>query len=215
MTTEGPGVRFGVVNDTAPEARGSRRAIDLARTTFAAAALACGVWLFSGNLSGASGFALEPWQGGPKPPLSLDVLDGERISLDDYEGRAVIVHFFATWCEPCVEELGSLERLASRQDDTSLAILAVDVGEIDARVRTFFRKHPVSFPILLDRDRAATKEWQVHALPSSFVMKRGLVPILFVEGDIDWDSPDVVALLDAAIQSPAEGLSAYDEAEGE
>ena len=196
----------------APEARGSNRHIRFTRM-FAAISLASSVCLVPGTAC-ASQFSLKPWQGESKPPFTLDILDGDRISLDDYNGPVVIVHFFATWCEPCIEELGSLERLASRQDESRLAILAIDVGEIDARVRSFFRKRPVTFPILLDRERTVTKEWQVMALPTSFVMNRNLTPILFVEGDIDWDSPEVSALLDEAIRSPAEEFSANDEAEG-
>jgi peroxiredoxin len=148
---------------------------------------------------------LAPWQGGAKPRLELDSLDHGRISLDDHRGRAVVVHFFATWCEPCVEELGSLERLAARRHGKDLTILAVDVGEVDARVRSFFRKHPVSFPVLLDRDRRAIKAWEVMALPTSFVLDPDLSPVLLVEGDIDWDQRTVDIALDEAIKCPAGG----------
>ena len=196
----------------APEARGSRYAKHLARIV-AAAALGWSVCLAAGSAAFASPFKLKPWQDGPKPPLVLDVLDGERISLDDYGDQAVIVHFFATWCEPCIEELGSLERLARRQGEHGIAILAVDVGEIDARVRNFFKKRPVRFPVLLDRNRVATRQWQVIALPTSFVVIPGRQPVQFVEGDIDWDSAEVAALLDEAIRSAADGLSAHVEAE--
>ena len=116
-----------------------------------------------------------------------------------------MVHFFATWCEPCIEELGSLERLAARRHGKDLTILAVDVGEVDARVRSFFRKHPVSFPVLLDRDRAATKAWEIMALPTSFVLDPALSPILFVERDIDWDHRAVDFALDEATKFPAGG----------
>ncbi|HVK92508.1 MAG TPA: TlpA disulfide reductase family protein [Mycoplana sp.] len=145
--------------------------------------------------------------------MELDSLDGKRISLEDYRGQAVIVHFFATWCEPCVGELKSLE-MAARRHGKRLAILAVDVGEVDARVRSFFRMYPVSFPVLLDRDRTITKAWQVVALPTSFVLEPELSPVLFVKGELDWNDRDVDSALDETIKSPAEGEPAFHEREG-
>lgn len=156
--------------------------------------------LVSGIVS-ASAAELAHWTGEPKPPLHLDSLDHGRISLDDHKGRVVLVHFFATWCEPCVEEMASLERLAVRRQREDLSILAVDVGEVDARVRTFFKRNPVSFPVLLDRDRAVIKAWQVKALPSSFILDSNLAPVLFVERDVDWDDPAVNSALDEVIKA--------------
>jgi thiol-disulfide isomerase/thioredoxin len=141
---------------------------------------------------------LAPWTGGAVPGLELDTLDHGRVVLADQPERPVIVHFFATWCAPCVEEMASLGRLAARRSD--LDILAVDVGEVDARVRSFFRERPVGFPVLLDRDRAATRAWGVVALPSSFVLDADLVPALFAGGDVDWDDPGVNAALDRVWQ---------------
>lgn len=161
-------------------------------TALAALLLICGI-------AAAASTELARWQGGPKPPLELDSLEHGRVSLEDAEGGAVLVHFFATWCEPCVPEMAALQRLAARRHGEKLTILAVDVGELDARVRNFLKKQPVGFPVLLDRDRAATRAWQVKALPSSFIFNADLLPVLFAERDIDWDSGAVNAALDEVI----------------
>lgn len=154
--------------------------------------------LFSA-IAAAASTELARWEGGPKPPLELDSLEHGRISLEDARGGTVLVHFFATWCEPCVPEMAALQQLATRRSGENLTILAVDVGELDARVRNFLKKQPVSFPVLLDRDRAATRAWQIKALPSSFIFDSDLVPVLFAERDIDWDDPAVNGTLDEVI----------------
>ncbi|MGO4741406.1 TlpA family protein disulfide reductase [Bosea sp. 2KB_26] len=147
-------------------------------------------------LASTSGSAeeLKPWFAETAPTLVLDRLDGARIDLAELRGGPVIVHFFATWCAPCIEEMASLNALAGQQP-VQLTILAVDVGEVDARVRTFFRERPVSFPILLDRDRSTMKAWHVEGLPTSFVLNRDLSPALKAEEPLDWTGPVVISAL--------------------
>lgn len=128
----------------------------------------------------------------------LDRLDGAALDLEAFRGRSIIVHFFATWCAPCIEEMASLDALAARRGG-QVQILAVDVGEIEARLRSFFRDRPVRFPILLDRDRAAMKRWRVEGLPTSFVLDRDLRPALMTTAPLDWTSPAVLAALDAVV----------------
>ncbi|MGO4402811.1 TlpA family protein disulfide reductase [Bosea sp. RAF48] len=139
-----------------------------------------------------------PWSDEAPPELALGRLDGPAIDLADLRGRPVIVHFFATWCAPCVEELASLDALAERLG-TGATILAVDVGEVEARVRNFIRQRPVRFPILLDRDRAAMKRWRVEGLPSSFVLDRDLRPVSLTAEPLDWTSPPVLTALEALV----------------
>ena len=153
------------------------------------------VWLllafFAATLSGEAGATeLRAWTDGDREPFALESLARDRISLAAQRDRVVLVHFFATWCEPCRAEMAALQRLAERSEPGRLAILAINVGEPDSRVRRFFDTLPVAFPILLDRDQAVTKAWQVATLPTTFVLDRALAPRLVVEGDLDWDAPD-------------------------
>lgn len=145
---------------------------------------------------------LEPRGGTAAPALVLDALDGPRTDLAGFRGQVVLVHFFATWCEPCIEETAALNRLVDRMAGRPLSVLAVDVGEIDARVRTFLRENPAKFTVLMDRDRAAMKAWGVEGLPTTFLLDRNLAVRLAARGDVDWDRPDVNAALEDLIQSP-------------
>ena len=138
----------------------------------------------------------------PKPDFVLPDLDGKQHEFKAHAGRIVLVHFFATWCEPCREELTSLSRLIAMARGEQLAVLAVNVAEVPARIRRFLDSTPLTFPVLLDADRAVTKAWGVSALPTTFVLDRALVPRLFVEGDLDWMHADVVSALDQIGREP-------------
>ncbi len=137
---------------------------------------------------------LKPWAARSEPTLTLDRLDGPAMSLAELRGKPVIVHFFATWCAPCIEEIASLNALASAWPDAP-AIVVVSVGEIDARVRNFFRDRPPAFVVLMDRDRAAMTTWKVAGLPTSFVLDRHLSSVFVAEEAVDWASPLVVEAL--------------------
>ncbi len=115
---------------------------------------------------------LAPWSGDPKPPLALDTVDGTRLDLADLQDRPVLVHFFATWCAPCIEEMAGLKRLAAGPQGQALHIVAVDVGEVDIRVRRFRDAEGLTFPVLLDRDRAAARAWGVAGLPTTLHPRR-------------------------------------------
>lgn len=127
-----------------------------------------------------------------KPAFTLDDSNRQTIALNDLRGQTVLVHFFATWCEPCRVELPALHRLAERAG--AIRILAISVAEPEARVRNFLDKMPLGFPILLDRDRAVARAWNVSALPTTYILDGALQPRLFIESNYPWDTFDVSTL---------------------
>ena len=126
----------------------------------------------------------------------LDDLAGTQHELGKTNANVVLVHFFATWCEPCREELPALQRLIERSGASDLAVFVVSVGEPDDRVRRFFTSMQLSFPVLLDRERQVAKAWRVETLPTTFVLNRELEPRLMVEGEFAWDGIKLEELSD-------------------
>jgi thiol-disulfide isomerase/thioredoxin len=136
------------------------------------------------------------------PTFTLPNLAGVAFRLEERHNRLVLVHFFATWCEPCREELSSLSRLQHGEQGARVAVVAVNVAEVPARVRRFLEAAPVAFPVVLDADRAVTRAWGVSVLPTTFVLDPALQPKLFVEGDLDWARPDILSALAAVSRAP-------------
>src|SRR5690242_9980366 len=116
----------------------------------------------------AQGQGLKPWPGGPTPPLALGDLAGREYRLADYRGKVVVVNFWATWCEPCREEMPSMKALRASLAGRPFEVLAVNLGEPESRVRRFLEQVPLDFPVLLDRDSAVAKAWRARVLPASF-----------------------------------------------
>ncbi|GAB4467126.1 MAG: TlpA disulfide reductase family protein [Burkholderiaceae bacterium] len=135
---------------------------------------------------------LKPWTGpAAAPPIALNTLDGAALALADLRGKVVVVNFWATWCEPCVEEMPSLQRLREKLRGAPFEILAVNYQEGAPRIRAFLQKVPVEFPIVRDTDGAVTRAWKARVFPSSFVVDgAGKIRYTLV-GSIDWSAPSV------------------------
>ena len=139
---------------------------------------------------------LKPWQGGPAQPIELEDLQGKIHRLSDYRGKVVLVNFWATWCEPCREEMPSMERLRADLEGKPFVVLAVNVGEGGRVAGDFARKMPLGFPLLLDREAKTTKAWGARILPASYVVgPDGAIRYSYL-GALDWASPSVRGVIE-------------------
>lgn len=139
----------------------------------------------------AASAQLPSWSGGPTPSLRLTDLEGKEHALEAYRGKVVLINFWATWCEPCKEEMPSLERLRRSLQDRPFAVLAVNLGEPDSRVQRFLQAVPLGFPVLMDRDAAVARAWKARLLPTTYVVgPEGRIRYSYV-GELDWSREPV------------------------
>ena len=135
----------------------------------------------------------------PTPPLALEELGGHHRTLADYRGQVVLVNFWASWCPPCIQEMPVLERLKQALNEQPFEVLAINVGEKKYKVWKFVKLISFGLPVLLDTRRDTFNSWGASVLPTSFLLdKQGRIRYR-VQGDIEWDSEDVVALIEALI----------------
>ncbi len=144
---------------------------------------------------------LSPHRGRSKPEtLKLNSLNGPVFDLQQLKGKVILVNFWASWCPPCVHEMPSMQRLQDRFGDKDFIILGVNMAEDEQTIEHFLKtKVAVSFPILLDKDGAALKRWQVFAFPTSYVIdKQGKIRFSLF-GSIEWDKPHPVEIIQQLI----------------
>ena len=136
------------------------------------------------------------------PAFTLPDLVGKPVRLEDFRGkRAVLINFWATWCEPCREEMPTLERL-SRERRDSLAVLAVSLDAVGRdRIRAFVRELGLTFPILLDPEASVARQYRIRALPTSYIVDRDGVIRHREIGYRDWTSPESRYLVDDALRA--------------
>ena len=148
----------------------------------------------------AGGNELYPYTAQPdSAAFSLPDVQGQEHSLDEYRGRVVLVNFWASWCPPCIQEMPVLERLKQTLNEQPFEILAINVGEKKYRVWKFVKLISFGLPVLLDTRKDTFNSWGVSVLPTSFLLDRQGRIRYRVQGDIEWESEDVVALIETLI----------------
>jgi thiol-disulfide isomerase/thioredoxin len=129
------------------------------------------------------------------PSLALNDPGGKPHSLADYRNQVVLVNFWATWCEPCVEELASMQKLQERLSGRPFAVLLVNYGEARSRVVDFVGREAVRSTVLLDPNQDASRAWRVRVLPASFLVGRDGKVRYSVIGELDWASDDAIEVV--------------------
>lgn len=153
-----------------------------------------------------AGAGFRPYPGAPPPPeLRLPDLQGRVHDLRDYRGRVVLVNFWASWCPPCVEELPSLNRFVRDYRPRGLEVLAVDVAEPREQLEAFLRRMPVEARILLDREGVTVRPWKVFGYPTNVLVDRMGRMRYLRYGGLDWDDPEVRAVVDGLLAEPVQG----------
>lgn len=122
--------------------------------------------------------------------------DGKQpIGLDAFKGKYVLINFWATWCKPCVTEMPSLDRLASRLQKKGGVVIAISQDEGGpSQVRPFTEKLNLSkLRILFDPEKRSFRDYALRGLPTTVLISPTGNLIARLEGGATWDDGALVA----------------------
>jgi thiol-disulfide isomerase/thioredoxin len=132
----------------------------------------------------------------PAPAISFVDLAGNTVSLSEFTGKIVLVNLWATWCEPCLREMPSLERVQSRLGE-KIGVVAISEDRGGSKtVEPFIDKLGLrSVKVYLDPKSAIERAFKVQGLPTSFLIDRKGRVLGRVEGAAEWDAPKLLEVL--------------------
>ena len=134
----------------------------------------------------APAFDVQPWNSRTPPPALVGAdLNGKQWRVADLRGRAVLINFWASWCEPCRAEMPSLQRLAE-QHAGDVVVLAVNFKEPTASVQRFVHNTGLTLPVLQDPQGSIARAFGVRIFPSTVLIGRDGRVHSVVRGELDW-----------------------------
>ena len=128
-------------------------------------------------LTGCSvGFTKSTTQEKLAPDFRLKNLEGQLVTLSEFRGKPVLINFWASWCQPCREEMPYLQQVYDEWASKGLVLLTIDIGETPATIKKFFAENNLSLPVLLDTDKEVSQEYGITGVPETFLIdKNGII----------------------------------------
>jgi peroxiredoxin len=125
------------------------------------------------------------------PAFELSRLDGAgSVSLESLRGNAVVINFWASWCEPCKEESPRLEEAWQRFRERDVVVLGIDTHDFRSEGQRFVDRYALSYPILHDKGGSAFKRYGLVGLPETMFVDRGGRIVAWVQGPLSEEDLD-------------------------
>ncbi len=139
----------------------------------------------------------------PAPLEAFTDLAGNPVRLADFEGRVVLLNFWATWCAPCVREMPSLDRLQAVLGDRGLSVVAVSIDRRVEVIRPFAKRLGLArLGLYHDPEGALFQAFGVTGLPASFLIDPNGAILGAYAGPAEWDGPEARALIEHYLNRP-------------
>ena len=114
--------------------------------------------------------------GSQAPDFRLPALEGQTVSLSNFQGKPVLINFWAVSCPPCRFEMPFIQQVYEEWSDKGLVILAINIGENPSTVKRFIESYGFSFLVLLDTRGDVALKYGIRLIPVSlFIDKNGII----------------------------------------
>jgi len=130
--------------------------------------------------------------GDKAPDFTVTADSGKTFTVHNFNGKLLLLNFWATWCAPCVEEVPSLNQLARQLGPQGLVVLGVSVDKDPNAYKNFLQHFPVSFQTARDPDEKVNLKYGTIQFPESYLIDRdGKVVEKFISAQ-NWASPEMI-----------------------
>ncbi len=134
---------------------------------------------------------------------SFTHVDGGDFTLADFQGRYVLLNFWATWCAPCREEMPALNALQQALGGDRFEVVTLATGRNpEPAIRRFFEEEAITdLPMYLDPMQVVARDMGVFGLPITVILDPEGQEIARLRGDADWAADEALALIGALIEA--------------
>ena len=109
-----------------------------------------------------------PGVGAPAIAFDLKSVDGNSVGLASFRGKPLMMNFFASWCDPCREEMPLINELAGKAGKGGYAVLGIAVEDTRAAIMQYAQEAKLVFPIALDLNSTVKRAYRIFGPPATF-----------------------------------------------
>ena len=137
-------------------------------------------------------FGIRHYDIGIAQNFTLNDIDGEKFELEDARGSWVFLHFWASWCGPCREEMPAIQKLADELNGDRFQIVMINTAEDEDTIFEFLAAIGVELNSLMDADGLVTEAWKPRGLPTTFLIGPGGDVRYQAIGGRDWSKAEYI-----------------------
>jgi len=131
--------------------------------------------------------------GDSAPDFTVTADNGQKVSLSDFGGKLLVLNFWATWCQPCVEEVPSLDQFAKEMAGSGIVVVGVSVDKDPKAYRAFLSRAKVNFLTARDPDANISADYGTFKYPETYIIDSKGKVLQKVIGATNWTDPNVVS----------------------
>lgn len=137
-------------------------------------------------------------EGGQAPQFSITTDQGQRVTPVQFGGKLLVLNFWASWCQPCVQEIPSLNAFQKRFAKDGVVVVAVSIDKNPEKYRAFLRRIPVVFETARDPKADLSAQYGTYQVPETYIIKNGRILRKFAMGE-DWTSDDMTQYVQSVL----------------
>jgi len=146
-------------------------------------------------------FGIRHYDTGAAQDFTLQDIDGESFQLNQTRGQWVFLHFWASWCGPCREEMPAVQRLTDTIKDDRFKIVMINTAEDEDTIFEFLASIGVELNSLMDPDGQVTEHWKPRGLPTTFLINpQGNIKYQAIGGR-EWNKEEYIQFIKKLLSS--------------
>lgn len=137
-------------------------------------------------------FGVATYAQSPAPELALKDANGKTITISSLKGKVVFINFWATWCQPCVQEMPTIQALKESFKD--VVFITVDIDGDFPKSNAYMENKKYTLPVYA-APTAVPREYYYHTIPATDILNKNGEIVWRTDGGFDYSSPEVKKIL--------------------
>jgi len=135
--------------------------------------------------------------GDSAPDFSLTAENGRTVALPNFGGKVLVLNFWASWCQPCIQETPSLSQFAQTYASKGVVVMGVSVDKDEKAYKAFLQRYSPAF--LTTRDSKVHEEYGTFMYPETYIIDAKGRVVKKYEEAVDWTRPEITQLVDSLL----------------